>query len=937
MKTLLTLIAFLSVSLCGYAQQGTLTGKVKDKLSGEPIIGATVAVVGTSTGASTDFNGDYSIPLNAGTYKVTISYVSYKSNTQENVSIKAGQTTTLDVNLETSATELNAVTITGARQTNTDISLISEIKKSNIVVSGMSAEQIVKAQDRDAAEVVKRIPGITIMDNRFIVVRGLSERYNSVMLNEALAPSSEIDVRAFSFDILPTSVIDRVLIYKSPAPELPGDFAGGAIKVYTKNVVNNNATFFGISSSYRGNTTFNSFNTYEGGKTDWLGFDDGTRKLPGNFPSINEFQNNLTNQQKSQYGKQVPNIWNINSIKAAPDLRLNFGLNRLFTIAGKDFSSISAITYSNTRQNIFADRKNLNDYTVGQEKEINWDFKDQISSQGVRIGLLQNFGLRLNNRSKIEFRNLFNQIGLAETTVREGYRQDFGTQEERNYLLSYESRSIFTSQLQGTHTSENEKNIITWTAGANYISRDQPDMRRVRTVRETGSEGPYDVIIPFNNPSLSNSGRFYSNLTEKGVTAAGQLEHVFGNPDSANIESNLRLKVGFFTEAKDRKFESRYFGYIFPFGSTANRQAITLAPLEQVFAPENLNAETGMIFEESTRPNDRYTASNTLGAGYVSLAKTINKITLYGGARAEYNLRKLTAVDYTGDASVNDPTFYVLPSLNVAYNFTDRTLLRLAYGMTVNRPEFREQARFSYFDFVEYASYEGNNNLKTATIHNLDMRYEFYPRPSESISLGAFYKKFLNPIEVVIRSGGADPVYSFSNAQQSTALGLEAEVKKSFLEISESRFIQNHSLTLNASVIHSRVQFNEETDQGQDNNRALQGQSPYIVNAGLYYQDDDSGWQYSLLYNVLGKRIYRVGSVNSNPTLYEMPRNVVDFSVTKNLKNGLQLKAGVQDVFNQSFRFIQDTDRNGKLTSFDDTVRNFQRGSYSTLSLNYNF
>ena len=937
MKTLLTLITLLTITFYAHAQTGTLTGKVKDKTTNEPIIGATVAVSGTTQGATTDFEGNFSISLDPGTYKITATYVSYKPQTFDNVQVTSGKTTSLNVSMEEAATALQAVTVTGARQTNTDIALIQEIKSSNIVVSGMSSEQIMRTQDRDAAEVVKRIPGITIMDNRFIVVRGLSERYNTVMLNEALAPSSEVDVRAFSFDVLPTSVIDRVLIFKSPAPELPGDFAGGTIKVYTKNVVNENATSFSISSSHRGGTTFKDFNTYTGSKTDFLGFDDGTRKLPSDFPSTATFQNSLSASQKAQYGKTLPNIWKINNAIAAPDLRMSLGLNRLFSIGDRKLTSITAATYTNARQNLNIERNNYFDYTEGQPKEINMQFRDQLSSSVVRVGLLQNFALSLNEQNKIEFRNLFNQIGLTQATIREGFQRDLGDQEERNYFLGYESRSILSSQLQGTHTLANKKDVITWNGGFNFINRDQPDIRRLRTVRPTGSEAPYDVIIP-SASSLNNAGRFYSDLTERGIIAGGQLEHTFGNPDSAATEKSFKLKVGFYSERKDRDFNSRYFGYIFPFGSTANRQSITRLPLEQVFAPQNLDASNGMIIDELTRINDRYTASNTLGAGYVSLTKTLNKITFYGGVRGEYNLRKLTAEDYTSDVNVNDGQFYLLPSANLAYNFNNRSLLRFAYGKTLNRPEFREQARFSFYDFNENASISGNPDLVTATIHNLDLRHEFYPTPTELISLGIFYKKFFNPIETTIVSSGGAPTYSFANAEEATDFGLEAEIKKSLITTSNSRFIQNHSFILNASVIRSRVNFGDSRFvAAQDNERALQGQSPYIINTGLYFQDDDNGWQYSIMYNVLGKRIYRVGSVDGNPTVYEMPRSVIDLSLTKNFKNGLQFKAGVQDILNQASNFIQDTDRNGKITSFDDSIIYSKRGTYSTVGLSYNF
>jgi len=409
-------------------------------------------------------------------------------------------------------------------------------------------------------------------------------------------------------------VIDRVLIYKSPATELPGDFAGGAIKIYTKNVVNQNASSFSFSSSYRGGTTLKDFYTYEGGKTDLLGFDDGTRKLLTGFPSTRAFQN-FSNSQKVDYGKQLPNIWQLNTIAAAPDVRLNLGINRQIRIGEKRLTSITALSYTNSRQNLFIDRSNYSRYTPGSTKEINWQYRDQVSSQGVRIGILQNFALSLNPKNKLEFRNLFNQIAINEATVREGWQRDNSDEEERNYYLRYETRSIYTGQLQGTHTSANNKNIITWTGGYNYIGRQEPDLRRVRTTRTIGSDGaPYETIIPTASNSVYNAGRYYSDLSETGFVANGQLEHIFGKLDSANTETNLHLKTGFYAERKDRAFDSRYFGYIFPYGSTANSGYIRTLPLDKTFSPENLDATNEMILDELTSPNDRYSASNTLVA-----------------------------------------------------------------------------------------------------------------------------------------------------------------------------------------------------------------------------------------------------------------------------------------------------------------------------------
>ena len=215
MRRSFLLLFSLTISHLIWAQQGTLTGKIIDKKTGEGAIGATVIVAGTTQAAPVDIDGTYTLPLAAGTYTINVQSIGYKPLTLPGIVVREGQKTTLNGALEESAQALKEVVVTGQKQTGTEVAMIQDLKKSEVVVSGMSSDQIVKTLDRDAAEVVKRIPGVTIQNNNFIVIRGLAERYNTVLLNDALTPSAEVDTRSFSFDMLPSSVIDRILIFKS--------------------------------------------------------------------------------------------------------------------------------------------------------------------------------------------------------------------------------------------------------------------------------------------------------------------------------------------------------------------------------------------------------------------------------------------------------------------------------------------------------------------------------------------------------------------------------------------------------------------------------------------------------------------------------------------------------------------------------------------------
>ena len=245
------------------------------------MIGTTVLIQGTTQGTITNFDGEFIIPkVNPGSYNLVVSFISYESQIIR-VEVTNNKETVVNVALEPATLDIGEVKVVAKRRTDTEMALLSGLKAQNLIVSGISAQQISNSQDKDAAEVISRVPGITITDGRFVVVRGLIERYNSVMLNDATAPSFEADKRAFSFDAIPSGLIDNILIYKSPSPELPADFAGAAIDVQTKSTADENSLVISYGNKYVQNTTFsNDFQTYKGSKTDWLGFDNGIRDIP---------------------------------------------------------------------------------------------------------------------------------------------------------------------------------------------------------------------------------------------------------------------------------------------------------------------------------------------------------------------------------------------------------------------------------------------------------------------------------------------------------------------------------------------------------------------------------------------------------------------------------------------------------------------------------
>ena len=259
-------------------------------------------------------------------------------------------------------------------------------------------------------------------------------------------------------------------------------------------------------------------------------------------------------------------------------------------------------------------------------------------------------------------------------------------------------------------------------------------------------------------------------------------------------------------------------------------------------------------------------------------------------------------------------------------------------GKPLNRPEFRELAPFSFFDFNFNFLYFGNPNLKTAKIQNLDLRWEFYPNKGELITFGGFYKNFLDPIESLVdvnSPGGGVKNVTFSNAESAKSYGVELELKKSLNGLTESRFLNNLNLMFNATLIKSTIKLPANLSSGREAERPLQGQAPYVINAGIFYASDPTGWQVNLLYNVVGKHIAFVGNVNY-PDVYLMPRNVIDLTFNKRLNDRFNLKGGITDLLNQPLQFLQDGNGDGKFDrEKDPSIQKFKPGQVFSIGFSY--
>ena len=938
LRSILSFCLFL-LAIGSFAQNGTISGTVTDLKTGETVVGANVVIQGTTVGAPTDIDGKFSIlNVKPGTYNLSVTFITYKAHLIPDVVVEGGKISEIQVQMQEDVSELKEVVITGTREINNDMALIEAIKESKLVVSGISAEQITRLPDRDAAQIAQRVSGITIADNRFILIRGVPERYNQVMINGIIGPSTEIDKRSFSFDLIPAGVIDQMLIYKSGSAELPGDFAGGVIKMITKKPSNESYFNFGLNAGYRTNTTFKDYLSSEGGSTDALGFDNGFRSLPNNFPATAPLQAALRNSSvRERAGKSLTNNFDYTTRSAPVDMGFNASFSKPFSIGSVNIQNVTLLSYSNSYQHYTSDFKRYNSFNAGSTAE-KFSYVDNFYSNDVRINVLNNWKVDVNDNFEIEFKNMFVQLGENETTVRKG--TDFyqiANADRTNYAYHYLSRSIYSGQLEGKHTLGNKKNAtLDWVFGLNDISRNEPDYRRFRTLRDKsfeGTEEPYSMQLP-SSGNLFETGRFWSQLHDRGYSHGLNFEKKLGNEDDKRSPS---IKAGYLGEYKTRNFEARYLNYLYPNlpdFDQALGETLRQLPLSEIFDPSNIKKKDGFVIEEATTKQDHYDGSNLLAAGYISGSVPLNKFDLTAGFRGEYNQQKLTSESNQGsEIKVNNPVFAALPMVNVAYNITDRSLLRMAYSRTVNRPEFRELAPFLYYQFEYELAIYGNPNLNTAFINNVDLRWEMYPNPGESINIGAFYKDFKDPIETYLQITSENPQLFYGNANKATSVGVEVEIRKSLASLSVSRLLRNTSLNLNASWIKSEVNIGDLASN-QAQKRPLQGQSPYIINAGIYYNDVESGLSLNAAYNVFGPRIFSVGDVNF-PSWMELPRNSVDFQIAKVWNRRFETKLNIQNALNSAYRIYQDNNNNSKIEDGEALIQRYKVGTQFSMGLSW--
>lgn len=920
-------------------QPGAIKGRVVDFENATPLPGATVRVEGTSMGGATNEQGYFEIKgIPPGSYNLLFSFVGYQTGRLYRLKVTENKTTAADFKLQVN-NRISEVVVTGIKRkavaNTTDAQLVNEIYSAKTVISGISNEQIARTLDRDAGEVVKRIPGVNISEDNFVIVRGLNKRYNLTYLNDAIAPATDADNRAFSYDVISSNAIDRIMVHKSPSPDLPGEFAGGVVKIYTRKSQLTRQVDMQVSTQYRPGSSFTDTWSYGGGKYDFLGFDDGTRKLPEGIPGATDF-NRSTPDVNAKYSRQFRNNYVLDkSFHAGPDLRVNFNYYDTWRIGGKYLSNLSAISYTNTHEQRVVEQNLLDNYY------------DSRATQGIhtaRISLIQSNDMKLNDHLSFELRNFLNINGQRIAVEEQRTLVDYPDEEFRHVNLYYQSNFMYSGQLSGQYLfGSNKQHYLTGNVSYSTIRKQEPDNRDYTFARnKTSPNAPWALSTDL--VSFYMLSRYFTDVRENAYQ--GNIDLFY------QLNKAVGLKAGVLQELRQRDFSNRSFMlnngvnlYDPNFLIQASRYTQPSPGggyliVQEKYLPVYFRTEmfrddgTGYRWEERTTPNNQYYAQSENTAGYLSTDINLlsNRLNIFGGARLEHNHFRILGAYEKGLATyplvVDQQITSVLPSLNASFRPDSSLIIRAGYGKTLNRPAFREAAPVTYTNYLDQEIYQGNPGLTTVNIHNAELRLEWYPRSmlrNEMLNVGFFYKELDRPIERFrqVTSEGFDK-YFYANTGRATVYGLEAEIRKSIAFL-PGKFFRDLSVVLNGAWFKSNVKVPPLDIPGfrGPRERPLQGQSPYLLNASLNYENAATGTKVSVSYNRAGDNIYGVGSNKgemSDADVIMKARDLMDITWRQRINETFSISAGVQNIFNAPVLLYQDWKNNYRYDPYTDSA-----------------
>ncbi|MDD5362735.1 MAG: outer membrane beta-barrel protein [Ignavibacteria bacterium] len=925
--TILTVLLFILIDK-GFSQ--TIKGKIVDAANSEPLSGAVVKILNTKLGAVSDIDGSYTIEhITPGSCDIKVSYIGYTDKTIKNISVNSNSVTKLDIALDVDGLTTDVIVVESNSTLANEQALLVEQKNSNKVQDGISEQQIKRAPDAAASDVLKRVTGVSVVSGKYVFVRGTSERYNNTMLNGVTLPSTDPDKKSFSFDLFPSNLLENVIISKTFTPDQPANFSGGLVQITTKEFPDALTMSINMSSAYNDNTSSKTFYEYKANDKKLLfmnlGIDD-SRLLPSNFPTIQLKNTNFSRDQIKDFGRSLPNNWMQSGTKAPLNSGFQISIGNSLNLAKIPIGFLAAYSYKSGFSNNNIARTDFNSDNTKLSS-----FNGRNSEFSVLWGGLINLNAKLGKNNKISFKSSFTHSSEDETQYYEGFVN--GTSgsdafDRKLYITKFTQRSLASYQLFGEHLISNFLKTD-WMFSYSQTEKKEPDMKTMTYQRSLNSEDAYYAAI---NPNYGNTyagGRFFSNLNDinRSFSVNFELPVNWKVPFISGSGSHTRIKIGTLANGISRDFGVRNFGVGYYIGMPFN---ILYQPIESIFTPDNFDVNK-LFYDELTTETDKYKATENNYAGYLMADIPIKKLRIIAGVRYESNEQKVNTLGIIGNPVTNFlKNNDVLPSINTIFKLSDNSNIRAAYSQTISRPELREIAPFSYVDFVSGILVLGNSiDLRRTLVRNYDLRYEIFPEAGEIVSVSLFYKSIDAPIEEVFIPTSTNRIKTFNNAPSgATNYGLELEFRKNLGFI--YKHLTNFSVYGNLSLIESNIDITGLGSVATSQKRRMQGQSPYMINLGLYYDNFIAGTSVNLSYNRFGDRISEVG-LNGFNDIRELGRDLLDISASKSLFGKFEVKLAIKDILNQDQKFVQNIE--GK----DETVRKYNSGTNYSLTLSYKY
>ncbi len=859
---------------------GRIAGTVLDAAAGKPLIQARVQVLGREGSFLTDLDGRFrTAPLPAGTYGVRVSAIGYTAVQVDSVRVKAGETATISAALKSAPVQIGEFVVQAApevQKASSDAGLLAAQQNSPAVTDGISAETISRTPDSDAGAAVTRVTGISVLDNK-VVVRGLSERYSSTVLNGIEVASPEPDKKFVPLEIFPASLLEALVAQKTATPDRPGDFSGGSVDIETKEFPDSRVVTLKLGTSGNSQSAFKRFPLPPRGGTDWLGIDDGRRDTPPPTPDAKRFSEGFSNS------------WTPAAAYAWPNASAEFTVGDRLDLGGDVLGFVASATYGRRR-----------DYNPARLDAIGsggYTFRD--ASVGVDWGGILNLAYRLGTRNKFAFKNFYTRTAEDLATQGGGTPIDPADAVFTLYQRRYVERYVYQGVVSGEHRIGFLANArLEWRYAYGRAGRADLDNRQLTYIDLAGGLGSQ---LSDRNPSFRYNNRF----TDK--TWAGNVD--LSIPLSLREPGDAGLKFGVSERIKRRDLQTDAFQLIVGNAPLAIRQL----PPEQALAPENLGAaQDGLI--EIRRVGGvvfPYKGRELVQAGYGLIdADILPRLRFLGGARFE---RWNSNVDVTVDVQAPVPFKQqsdLLLSANLTYALSDRANLRAAAYQTVARPDLRELSPGGYPPVVGGLFEFGNPGLQRGTVNNGDMRFELYPGAGELLAVSGFVKEFTAPIVNVVALQGGDFNSLPINARSASSRGLEFESRVGLGRLAKG--LGSLSLSANLTLIKSRVTLPDSVGASSPNLR-FQGQSPYLVNLGLTWAPASARIVASILYNRFGNRVFRYGALigtSQGPSFIEVGRGTIDAKVKVGLWSGLELSLAGRNLTNPFVDFRADFGNN---------------------------